>query len=158
MHTLCPDRAHNAVSWFTQRHVVVVPGSVAAHISRVAGYVARAHYRVVSPSFCIMTQIFSASNACRVACTGMPISTPSALCRDARPPSCHDTIVYIVTHLARQAARALPHALARGPAVSWAVMVVSQGCVDTTLPRCVVACHCAPSQALCHDTICWIMT
>ena len=73
------------------------------------------------------------------------ITTPGALCCDARPPSCHDTNDCIVTHLSGQAER------------KSTVLAVSQGYVEALLRR-VMACHCAPLCSLCHDTVCCIVT
>ena len=79
----------------------------------------------------------------------------SRLTPRARPPSCHDTNDCIVTHPTIQAARALPHALARcrpccGPSWPYHGMPL--------LDRSAVSCLLARPGHACHDTTRCIVT
>ena len=171
-----PRRALGAVSWLPF-------GRVAARTGRVADCVARARAPCRRPlrsryKNCITTQ----TSARRVAALlhhvtgrscvvshGAPapcrrallrcIVAPSVLCRDARPPSCHDTNDRIVTHLSGQAMCARSAASPeRRPVVSQVFLAVSWSCHDMLLALS-WPCHdvllaiswppcCAPSPAL----------
>ena len=143
MCALCLDRAHSAVSWCTGRRVVALPGRVAACTGSVVGLPV-----TIQKSY--RDSILAARTARLVARRWAPYRNPRrAVSRHQACPSCHDTIVCIVTHLASHAPRALaaarPCALADRVVallvVSWGrvagLLAVSWPPCCTPLPSCV---------------------
>ena len=142
---LAVSLAHAAVS---QRCCLRPLVTIQKFVSRLNPYCAQCRQRC--------RECRSAPTPCRRALLRC-IATPGALCRDARPPSCHDINDCIVTHLSSQAARTRSAAHpAHKSTVSWPCWPchgsVSQGCWPYRGPS---TTH--PAR-LCHDTIFCIVT
>ena len=117
------SRAHCAVSWCALGRIAA-PSPVVLRLCPTMSLLARARCYRVATTYRSPWRAVSGRQAC---------------------PSCHDTIVCIVTHFASQA----PHALACRPAVSqgaWAL------CHSAWVPcRCVPSCAMSQYNLLYHD-------
>ena len=130
VHTLNPDCMHTAPRPHSRRALGAVSwlrfGCVAVRTRRVAGCVACACAPCRRPLRSqYKNSIATQTSAARVAALLRRIADLGALCRVARPLSCHDTNDRIVTHLSGQAMRACAAAYPTcKPAVSQGLLAV----------------------------------